>query len=247
MMQSISSGECQSLALDKLGRFLLNTIRVTVRRIFRRIQAGFNRIPLLKHRAAQKHLRLIEDLSRSFSANNLTCYVAGGYALDAMRGKLTRWHRDVDITVLDRDADAALSILKNNGFTICVKAPYVWGANRKDVSVDVFTWKSLDHGMVEHVAQCVQSEDHGVRLRSAFGVRMPVKFLTSTRSVELLGVRFMVPCTEYIASVYSAYRGEPDDWEFLNALRKTVRLELRQSTEVLHGVKTTIYESKCTS
>ena len=244
-MQSKSSAQCQSLASFKPGRFLLKTIRSTARRIFRRIQAGFHRIPMLEYLAARKHLRLIEDLSRSFSANNLTCYVAGGYALDAMRGKLTRWHSDVDITVLDRDADAALSILKNNGFTICVKAPYVRGANRKDVSVDVFTWKSLDNGMIEHVAQCVQSEDHGVRLRSAFGVRMPAKFLTSTRSVELLGVRFMVPCNEYIASVYSAYRGEAGDWEFLNALRKTVRLELRQSTEVLHGVKTTMYESKC--
>jgi hypothetical protein len=224
---------------------LLKAIRITARRIFRRTQAVFHRIPMLKHLAARKHLRLIDDLSRSFSANNLICYVAGGYALDAMRGKLTRWHRDVDITVLDRDADAALCILKNYGFTICVKAPYVYGANRKDVTIDVFNWKSLDNGMIEHVSQCVHSDDHGVRLRSAFGVRMPMKFLTSARSVELLGVRFMVPSIEYLASVYRAYRGEAADWEFLNALRKSVCLDLRQSTEVLHGVKTTMYELNC--
>jgi hypothetical protein len=74
---------------------------------------------------------------------------------------------------------------------------------------------------------------------------MPVKFLTSARSMELLGVHFMVPSKEYIASVNRAYRGEAADWEFLNALRKTVCLELRQSTEVLHGVKTTMYELNC--
>jgi hypothetical protein len=211
--------------------------------MLRRTKAGFNRIPMLAHLAARKHLRLIDDLSRSFSANNLTCYVAGGYALDAMRGKLTRWHRDMDIAVLDRDADTALSMLKNRGFTICIKAPDVWGANREDLAVDVFKWKSLDNGMVEHVAQCVQSEDHGVRVRSAFGCRMPVKFLTSTRPVELLGVRFMVPSNEYVVSVYRAYRANERDLEFLDTLRKTVRLQHRESKEVLYGVKTTMYES----
>jgi hypothetical protein len=114
----------------------------------------------------------------------------------------------------------------------------VYGADRKDVTIDVFNWKSLDNGMIEHVSECVQSDDHGVRLRSAFGVRMPMKFLTSARSVELLGVRFMVPS-------YRAYRGKAAEWEFLNALRKTVCLNLRQSTEVLHGVKTTMYELNC--
>ena len=184
---------------------------------------------LLRPFVTRRQLLAIESLSRSFSLNGLACYFVGGYALDALRGKVTREHRDLDIVVLDGDIDGVLAILAKQGFAIHRKASFVWKATREPQTIDLFWWKRAGNGMIQHVGAC------------GIGVRVPEAFWNSGRPVTLRGARFRIPSNDYLACM-GPLTHEDSDVKFGNGLPTSAPLQCRVQTEQVDGAQAKMYE-----
>jgi len=195
-----------------------------VRRLARRVRKR-----LLKPFVRGRQLQTIESLSRSFAVKGLACYFVGGYALDALRGRITREHRDLDLVLLEAEREPTFDILEDHGFSIRMKAPFVWIAIRDNVTIDLFCWKDAGAGMIQHVGSC------GV------GVRLPGAFWTSGREIALRGARFTIPSNDYLACMWPLTH-EEFDIKFGNELPTSAPLQCRVQTERMDGMDAKIYE-----
>lgn len=61
---------------------------------------------------------LLGRLAESFEAHHVSYSIIGGYGLDALYGKLTRDHEDIDVLVRAGSEDAARRVILDAGFTL---------------------------------------------------------------------------------------------------------------------------------
>jgi lincosamide nucleotidyltransferase A/C/D/E len=69
------------------------------------------------------------SLYQNFSANNIQVWLTGGWGIDALLGRQTRPHKDLDIIVLVDDVVRIRELLKHAGYTL----KELWSENRQTV------------------------------------------------------------------------------------------------------------------
>lgn len=63
-------------------------------------------------------MKLFNELSEHLSDINVEWYLCGGFAIDAYLGKITRKHKDLDITVSFDNMKECIHYLKSKGWEI---------------------------------------------------------------------------------------------------------------------------------
>jgi aminoglycoside-2''-adenylyltransferase len=184
-------------------------------------------LPVFRAYKAQRQILLLKELAELFEGQQLDCYVVGGFALDGLQGKLTAHHADIDMALLQTDAEAAFSLLRQNGFRLETKSPYATAVRRDGLYVDLFRWKNIDQSTIQHIS-------------SDIVIRMPSAFLTTSQVVELMGVKYRIPSTEYLVSILPLTR-KAGYIKFLESLVTSVPMEFRRAT-VQISIEATLHE-----
>jgi hypothetical protein len=68
--------------------------------------------------AADVQIGVIAEVVAGLEKRHLSCWLAGGWAVDFLIGRVTREHRDVDIVIWAADASAATEALCAAGFKL---------------------------------------------------------------------------------------------------------------------------------
>ena len=101
-------------------------------------------------------LNLVKTVAEIIRKDDLECLFAGGIAYDALRGKIKRLHKDVDIMFLSRHRPAVLSAFRLAGFCLKEKSPYYTVAQTdKGLNVDLFSWVETADGAAEMISDGV--------------------------------------------------------------------------------------------
>lgn len=178
---------------------------------------------------AQKQMVMLKELAGILAGQPVHCYVVGGFACDGLSGKLTAHHADIDMALLETDAEAVFSLLERNGFRLENKSPYATGVRRKGMYIDLFRWKNIDENTIQHVT-------------SDIAVRMPSAFLKTSQEVELMGVKYRIPSNEYMVCTLPLTRKAPYI-KFLQALVTSAPMEFRSRRETVQiSIEATVHE-----
>ena len=144
-------------------------------------------------------LELLEVVAETVEENNLTCFITGGIAYDALRGKLTRLHKDIDIALLARHRSALLAAFEKAGLRLYEKDPYcIVGQTKNGKShVDFFVWKET----AEETAEMIYG---GVL------IRIPRIFISCGQEACLNNVSILLAGNEYLRSIMPFIDSEKD-------------------------------------
>ncbi|HVT38503.1 MAG TPA: hypothetical protein VHE78_05645 [Gemmatimonadaceae bacterium] len=169
------------MAIDRVESSLRNKGMAWIRS-----RSGFVRYKMLKR------VSLLEEIVCALDRARIPHCVTGGFAYDAMRGALTRYHADVDFALLGEHAEAAFAALRARGLDVTSRTAHKAVVATGDLHADLFLWRDVGHGNVDMMllteTGCIE-------------VQMPRHFVTASESVELMGVRFQIPSKQYLVSV----------------------------------------------
>jgi hypothetical protein len=147
---------------DEPSRFYRLTGRLNVliwkaplpRRVIARLSATVYRNPPMPEDAV---VAIISALQTA----GLRCWVSGGWGVDALAGKRTRVHRDLDLVVEDRDIQRAVEVLADLGY---------WEWYRADSEVPMFSRVVLhDHELAGRTVDLHPLEIAGTQVEFATG------------------------------------------------------------------------------
>ena len=65
---------------------------------------------------AETQVAVIAEAVSALEADGIACWLAGGWAVDFLVGRVTRPHRDIDIVIWSGDAERATAALARAGF-----------------------------------------------------------------------------------------------------------------------------------
>jgi lincosamide nucleotidyltransferase A/C/D/E len=135
------------------------------------------------------------------AARGIKVWVDGGFCVDALVGRATREHSDLDIAVKRQDADALRAALANDGFSELPRPDsspwsFVLGDGRRNVDVHVFAY-----------------DESG---KNVYGIEYPFGCLTG--SGELDGVEVSCVAPEWMFRFKTAYAPTMKDIADVTAL-----------------------------
>lgn len=144
-------------------------------------------------------LELLKVVAAIIEESNLECFVTGGIAYDALRGKLTRLHKDIDIALMARHRSALLSAFEKAGFCLDEKSPYYIVGQTKNgkLHVDYFVWKET----AEETAEMIYG---GVL------IRIPRVIISCGQEACLNKVPILLAGNEYLRSIMPFIDSEKD-------------------------------------
>jgi hypothetical protein len=178
-----------------------------------RSRSGFVRYKMLKR------VSLLEEIVGALDREGIPHCVTGGFAYDAMRGALTRYHADVDFVLLGEHAEAALAALRARGLDVTSLTEHKAIAARGDLHADLFLWRDVGNGRVDMILPletgCVE-------------VQIPRDFVAASEPAELMGVRFRIPCKQYLVSILP-FIDHREDRAFICSLETAVPLQFDES------------------
>ena len=95
-------------------------------------------------------MAVIAEAVAGLEERQLSCWLAGGWAVDFLIGRVTREHRDVDIVIWAADASAATDALRDAGFNLQqARAPELIHFERNGVPVTLsFVEREADGTLV---------------------------------------------------------------------------------------------------
>ncbi len=123
-----------------------------------------------------KRLVILFEVVRIFQRHGISYWVSGGYAYDALTGKLGRHHGDLDLVVNQTDLARVRELLAPKGYTFKEVVPTFWFARRHGEKVDFFTF-------------CIE-EDTVISRGLLSEIRYPRAFLEQSVEASLGGVSF---------------------------------------------------------
>jgi len=147
------------------------------------------------------------DFLALMDASGIHVWLDGGWAVDACLGSQTRRHADLDIVVEERDAAAAVALLRDRGYgPVPGRGGPAWNFVLGD---------SLGHEVDLHVVAFDERGD-GVLGAPEDGLRYPAGSLTGT---GMVGGRVVACVTaEWQVRFRSGYEPDADDWADVSAL-----------------------------
>ena len=137
------------------------------------------------------------------AASRIKVWVDGGFCVDALVGRATREHSDLDVAVERRDADALCAVLANDGFSRLPREDsspwsFVLSDGRRNVDVHVFAY-----------------DESG---KNVYGIEYPFGSLTGTGVLD--GVEVSCVASEWMFRFKTAYAPTAKDIADVNALAK---------------------------
>ena len=135
------------------------------------------------------------------AARGITVWIDGGFCVDALLGRTTREHSDLDIAVQRRDADALCVVLATEGFSRLARDDssawsFVLSDGRRNVDVHVFAYDEAG--------------------KNIYGIEYPFGSLTGTGEIE--GVKVSCVAPESMFRFKTAYAPTPKDIADVTAL-----------------------------
>ena len=135
------------------------------------------------------------------AARGIDLWIDGGFCVDALVGRATREHSDLDIAVERQDADELCAVLANEGFAKLAREDsspwsFVLSDGRRNVDVHVFAY-----------------DESGKHI---YGIEYPFGSLTGTG--ELDGVKISCVAPEWMFRFKTAYAPTAKDIADVTAL-----------------------------
>lgn len=144
----------------------------------------------------------VVEIVQLFNQNHIEFYIDGGWGVDALLGKQTRPHADLDIAVQHKDVTRLRALLEARGY--------------QDVPRDD-TWEC---NFVLGDEQGHQIDIHSYTFDAAgnciFGVPYPADSLTGTGSVKGKSVKCISP--EWMVKFHTGYKLDENDYRDVKAL-----------------------------
>jgi lincosamide nucleotidyltransferase A/C/D/E len=135
------------------------------------------------------------------AARGIKVWVDGGFCVDALVGRATREHSDLDIAVERRDADALCAVLANDGFAPLPREDsspwsFVLSDGRRTIDVHVFAY-----------------DESG---KNVYGIEYPFGSLTGTGELDGIEVACVAP--QWMFRFKTAYAPSAKDIADVTAL-----------------------------
>ncbi len=142
--------------------------------------------------------------------NDINVVIDGGWGVDALLGKQTRTHADLDVAVNHKDVPKIRALLEGKGFH---EVP--WGD----------TWECNfvlgdDQGHLFDIHSCTFDKEGN----NVFGVKYPYESLKGSGSINGVQVKCITP--EWIVKFHSGYKLDENDYHDVRLLCKKYRIEL---------------------
>jgi len=158
----------------------------------------------------------MKEVSEILDSLGVIYFIAGGFAYDIKRGRITRYHSDLDVVVLDEGGDVGLEeSFARNGFRY---------ATQKHNS------RIIKHGRSTDLFFCRKSADGYLETRDADTViRMPAScFYSETK--PLYGTSYKVASDDYIICIEPLVR-KKSSIKYIKQLALKVPLTCRVTEE----------------
>ena len=174
-------------------------------------------------------LKLLREVCDILDSLGLVNFVAGGFAYDIAAGKITRYHKDSDVTVLyDGDTARIIEGFTRHGFQV-IEEKSMCRLNKHGHSIDVYFNHPSDDGYVV------------VRYKDKL-LRMP-NCCFSYDTKYLFGNAYRIASDEYNICIEPCVE-EKDSIEYISRLKRNSPITYRRSVE--KTVETiTVYEFHC--
>ena len=135
------------------------------------------------------------------ATRSINVWIDGGFCVDALVGRATREHGDLDIAVERQDADTLCAVLANEGFSKLAREDtspwsFVLSDGRRNVDVHVFAYDASG--------------------KNIYGIEYPFGSLTGTG--ELDGVKVTCVAPEWMLRFKTAYAPTAKDIADVTAL-----------------------------
>ena len=135
------------------------------------------------------------------ATRGINVWIDGGFCVDALVGRATREHGDLDIAVERQDADTLCAVLANEGFSKLAREDispwsFVLSDGRRNVDVHVFAYDASG--------------------KNIYGIEYPFGSLTGTG--ELDGVKVSCVAPEWMLRFKTAYAPTAKDIADVTAL-----------------------------
>ena len=135
------------------------------------------------------------------ATRSINVWIDGGFCVDALVGRATREHGDLDIAVERQDADTLCAVLANEGFSKLAREDispwsFVLSDGRRNVDVHVFAYDASG--------------------KNIYGIEYPFGSLTGTG--ELDGVKVACVAPEWMLRFKTAYAPTAKDIADVTAL-----------------------------
>ena len=135
------------------------------------------------------------------ATRGINVWIDGGFCVDALVGRATREHGDLDIAVERQDADTLCAVLANEGFSKLAREDsspwsFVLSDGRRNVDVHVFAYDASG--------------------KNIYGIEYPFGSLTGTG--ELDGVKVTCVAPEWMLRFKTAYAPTAKDIADVTAL-----------------------------
>lgn len=143
----------------------------------------------------------IAELYRVLEQAGISAVVDGGWCVDALLGRQTRDHPDLDLAIERKDELKLKEWLKDNGFK---------EVKRKDTSAWNYVMATDDELLDIHV---YEYDDHG---NNVYGIEYPYGSLTGEGVIKGQAVRCIAP--EWMFKFKTAYEPKNKDLQDVHAL-----------------------------
>jgi len=158
-----------------------------------------------KHEMTSKD---VTDLYSKLDNLGIKIWIDGGWGVDALLGKQSRTHKDLDIAINQKDVPGLLKFLEEEGFREIRKD------NEHNVVLADETGREIDyHAFI--------TDDTG---HIVGGIAYPDESLTGTGNIEGQGVRCISP--EYMIKFHSGYKLKDKDFQDVSAICEKFGIEI---------------------
>ena len=161
-------------------------------------------------------------IAELFHQNHIELHIDGGWAVDALLGKQTRRHSDLDVAVQHTDVPQIRALLEARGY--------------RDVPRDD-TWECNFVLGDEHGHQIdIHSYTFDAEGNLVYGVRYPFDSLTGTGSIS--GHRVQCISPEWLVKFHTGYQLDENDYHDVRALCERFGIEMPSEYAVFQGKDT---------
>jgi lincosamide nucleotidyltransferase A/C/D/E len=155
------------------------------------------------------------EIVQLLDRHHIEFYVDGGWGVDALLGKQTRPHADLDIAIQHKDSPQVRILLKARGYSDVHRADrsdfnFVLGDDRgHQIDIHTYTFDASGNHM--------------------YGIPYPLESLTGTGSVDGYAVKCISP--EWVVKFHTAYEFDEDDYHDVKAICQHFKIEMPSEYE----------------
>ena len=151
------------------------------------------------------------ELIKLFENNNITVFIDGGWGVDALLGKQTRPHEDLDIALQHTDVPKLRTLLAQRG--------YIHEIPRNDTRDCNFVLSDNKGHAIDIHSYTFDAEGNNI-----YGIEYPFDSLTGNGIIKGHKVRCISP--EWMVKFHSGYELDENDYHDVRALCKQFDIPL---------------------